>query len=137
MNTDPRILRSDYKKSIRKQRKEIKKMYNESIEQLVGVTIHPSVIQAIDSNSLTALQGLIIQYLTDPDIEYSGKEIAGICQRTLGQGSKRSIRRVKAELNEVVKKVELERVTDLKDEQFTTIGSAEHKEWLKKLTAFG
>lgn len=102
-------------------------MYNESIEQLVGVTIHPSVIQAIDSNSLTALQGLIIQYLTDPDIEYSGKEIAGICQRTLGQGSKRSIRRVKAELNEVVKKVELERVTDLKDEQFTTIGSAEHK----------
>jgi hypothetical protein len=118
---DPRIHRSDYRKAIRKQRKE-SKMYNQSIEELVGINMHPCVLQAIDDNSLTALQGLIIQHLTDPDLEYTGKEIAQVCQDTLGQGSKRSVRRVRAELSEVVKKVELERITDIKDTQFT--GSA-------------
>jgi len=89
------------------------------IEQLVGINIHPIVLQAIDDNGLTALQGLIINHLTDPDLEYSKAEILQSCQSTLGQGSKRSIRRVKAEQADLLKKIELDRINESMDQNFT------------------
>ena len=108
---------SNYRKQLRKENK----MHNDSIEQLTGCNIHPSVLQAIDSHGLTALQGLILNYLTDPDYEWSNKEIAQSCSQVLGQGSKRSVRRVKAEQPDLIEKLELERLTDVKDQAFSGI----------------
>jgi hypothetical protein len=62
---------------------------------------------------------LIINFLTDPDVEYSNKEIAQSCQTMLGQGSKRSIRRVKAEQADLLRDIELERIMEKKDQAFT------------------
>jgi hypothetical protein len=119
MNQDLWFTRQIHTANYRKQLRKDKKMYNDSIEQLVGQNIHPVVLQAIDDHGLTALQGLILNYLTDPDYEYTNKEIAQACQNTLGQGSKRSIRRVKAEQPGLIEKIELERLTDVKDKAFT------------------
>lgn len=95
-------------------------MENENIEQLHGVDVHPKVIEAIDQHGMTALNGLILHYLTDPETEYNNGAIAGICQQTLGQGSKRSVRRVKTDYEELVKEILLLRELEVMGDDFTT-----------------
>lgn len=93
---------------------------NEQLEQLAHVDIHPKVIEAIDHNSLTALQGLILHYLTDPNTDYAASRIAGICQGIIGQGSKRSVRRVRQELDDLVDSILLIREMETMGDEFTT-----------------
>lgn len=100
---DGRIHRANYQKTLREDKRK---------EKIMELQLHDKVLAVIDRENLTPLQGLIIQYLTDPTVEYTSKTVAQVCQKTLGQGSKRSVRRVKAELMDIVKEVELARTIE-------------------------
>lgn len=115
MFNDPRIIRANNQKRIRRE-----KAMNENLEQLSHLDIHPKVIEAIDDNGLTALQGLILQYLTDPNVDYGASSIAGICQKYIGQGSRRSVRRVSLELGDLVDGILLVREMETMGDEFTT-----------------
>lgn len=107
---DGRIYRANYQKTLREDKRK---------EKIMELKLHPKVVEVIDRENLTPLQGLILHHLTDPNVEYSTKSIAQTCQKTLGgQGSKRSVRRVRTELAEIVKEVELARVMEAETDVF-------------------
>lgn len=74
-------------------------------EKIMETILHPEVIKAIDENNLTPLQGLILNYLTDPEAEYTAKTIANACKHQLRQGSRRSVRRVEDEYGVLVDEI--------------------------------
>lgn len=84
------------------------------------LSLHPKVIEAIDENNLTPLQGLIINYLTDPEAEYSHKSIANACKVQLRQGSRRHVRRVSEQHKDLVDAILLVREMELQSDEFDT-----------------
>ncbi len=111
------IHRSNYQKTLREDKRR---------ERIMELQLHPKVIEVIDRENLTPLQGLIIHYLTDPTVEYSSKQIASYCVKQLQQGSKRSVRRVKAEMPDIISDVELARSNE-EAATTETIEVASHK----------
>ena len=82
--------------------------------------LHPKVVQMVDSLNLTPLQGLIVQYLSDPETEYDYKTIANECQRILNLGSKRSVRRMASDFKAHIDEIHLAREMELRGNEFTT-----------------
>jgi len=75
--------------------------------------LHPKVIEMVDKLNLTPLQGFIVNLLTDPSVEYSPAVIAGQCITVIGKGSKRHVRRIKAEFAAHIDDILLQRELEL------------------------
>lgn len=87
------------------------------------LSLHPKVIEAIDKHNLTPLQGLIINYLSDPEAEYASASIANMCKAQLQQGSKRHVRRVRDQYSEIIDEILLVREMEEGTDEFSTGGT--------------
>lgn len=84
------------------------------------LSLHPKVIEAVDKHNLTPLQGLIINYLSDPEAEYASSSIANMCKTHLQQGSKRHVRRVRDQYKDVIDEILLVRDMEESTDDFDT-----------------
>jgi len=82
--------------------------------------LHPKVLEMIDKVGLTPLHGLIVNLLTDPDVEYSHKDIAVKCMEVLGKGSRRSVGRIARDFSAHIEEIHLAREMELRGNEFTT-----------------
>ena len=82
--------------------------------------LHPKVIEMVDKIHLTPLQGLIVQYLSDPEAEHDYKLIASECQRILNLGSRRSVRRMASDFKAHIDEIHLAREMEIRGNEFTT-----------------
>lgn len=87
------------------------------------LSLHPKVIEAIDKHNLTPLQGLIINYLSDPEAEYASASIANMCKTQLQQGSKRHVRRVRDQYKDIIDEILLVRDMEESTDEFSTGGT--------------
>lgn len=89
-------------------------------QEELNLSLHPKVVEAIDDNNLTPLQGLILHYCTDPETDYNSASVAGICQNMLQKGSKRSVRRFRQEFVDLIDSILLNREMEIQANDFTT-----------------
>jgi hypothetical protein len=88
-------------------------MLNERIKQMKkdknddnGWEVLSSEVQDLVNNEeLTLLQAVIINFLTDPQKDYSAREISDQCIEILGQGSRRHVRKIRSSKAELIKRI--------------------------------
>lgn len=80
---------------------------------------------AVNSENLTLLQALIINFLSDPEEEFSSAIIAEACNKYLGQGSPRHVRKVRKTKSKLIQEIMDLRKAKLNDDYEDTMSNVD------------